>query len=192
MPNTDFLPPRTTGRVGLPPPRLATVSPPEVTPPRPQNGHAVSHAVSGAIPGERLPDPLDPHAGVRSPTKSDSAIGRKIRELRRARVITQKDLATMVGVTGAQLHRYEMGTTRVAASRLIAIAEALGVHADALMGSTAPPERSPTRMALADGDDDIIELIHVFSSIAEQKNRSAIIAVARMLAAKAQGAHNEP
>jgi len=184
MPNTDFLPARTTSGVGLPPTRLATISPPEVAPPRPQNGHAVS--------GERLPDLLDPHAGVRSPTKSDSAIGRKIRELRRARVITQRDLAAMVGVTGAQLHRYEMGTTRVAASRLIAIAEALGVHADALMGSSTPPERSPTRMVLADGDDDIIELIHVFSSITEQKNRSAIIAVARMLAAKAPGARNEP
>jgi transcriptional regulator with XRE-family HTH domain len=172
MPNTDGLTPRTIARVGLPPI-------PGVIGKRAEDASQAAFAV-----GERPAHLLDPHAGVRSPTKSDSAIGRKIRELRRARVITQKDLAGMVGVTGAQLHRYEMGTTRVAASRLIAIAQSLGVHADALMGSATLTEPMPTRPALADGDDDIIELIHVFSTISEQKNRSAIIAVARMLAAK--------
>ena len=127
-------------------------------------------------------------AGVRAPTKSDSLIGRNIRDLRRAKVITQQGLASMVGVTGAQLHRYETGTTRVAASRLIAIAEALGVPADALMGSAGPDSQPALRLAavrpfLSDGDD-IVELIHVFGRIADAKNRSAVIAVARMLAAK--------
>jgi transcriptional regulator with XRE-family HTH domain len=126
----------------------------------------------------------DHPTGIRSPTKSDFSIGSKLRELRRARMITQKELAAMVGVTGAQLHRYEMGTTRVAASRLISIAEALGVNADTLMGAATGHEPSPMGLALGDGQDDIIELINIFCSIREPKNRSAIIAVARMLSAK--------
>ncbi len=120
-------------------------------------------------------------AGIRSPTKSDVSIGSKMRELRRARMMTQKKLAAMVGVTGAQLHRYEMGTTRVSASRLISIAEALGVHPDTLMGAAACRGPSPMSLAPGGGSDDIIELINIFCGIREQKNRSALIAVARML-----------
>lgn len=142
--------------------------------------------------GEHKAPPAEGHVGVRSPTKSDFSIGIRIRQLRRARVITQRDLAAMVGVTGAQLHRYEMGTTRVAASRLIAIAEALGVHADELMGSVPSADSSPMRAVLADGDDDIVELILVFSSIAEKRNRSALIAVARLLAAKTAPSREDP
>ena len=137
----------------------------------------------GAQP-ERGAHQPDPPTGIRSLTKSDFSIGSKLRELRRARMITQKELAAMVGVTGAQLHRYEMGTTRVAASRLISIAEALGVNADTLMGAATGHEPSPMSLALGDGQDDIIELINIFCSIREPKNRSAIIAVARMLGSR--------
>jgi transcriptional regulator with XRE-family HTH domain len=154
----------------------------------------VSHPASGIgaqrpetaspRPAERGAHHPDHPTGIRSPTKSDFSIGSKLRELRRARMITQKELAAMVGVTGAQLHRYEMGTTRVAASRLISIAEALGVNADTLMGAATGHEASPTSLALGEGQDDIIELINIFCSIRDPKNRSAIIAVARMLGAK--------
>ncbi len=140
-------------------------------------------------PPERGAHQLDHPTGIRSPTKSDFSIGSKVRELRRARMITQKELAAMVGVTGAQLHRYEMGTTRVAASRLISIAEALGVNADTLMGAANEHEPSPMGLALGEGQDDIIELINIFCSIRDPKNRSAIIAVARMLSAKTAPAH---
>lgn len=138
-------------------------------------------------PAERGAHQPDHPTGIRSPTKSDFSIGSKLRELRRARMITQKELAAMVGVTGAQLHRYEMGTTRVAASRLISIAEALGVNADTLMGAATGHEPTPISLALGEGQDDIIELINIFCSIREPKNRSAIIAVARML-----GSRNTP
>ncbi len=78
---------------------------------------------------------------ARSATASDAALGRKIRGLRRARGITLAQLAATVGVTGTQMHRYEVGTTRIAASRLVTIANALGVRADRLIGScTAQPE----------------------------------------------------
>lgn len=149
------------------------------------DGVSTRAATPAISPAERMAGhQRDAHSGIRSPTKSDFSIGSKLRELRRARMITQKELAAMVGVTGAQLHRYEMGTTRVAASRLISIAEALGVNADTLMGAATGPEPSSVSLALAGGDDDIIELINIFCGIKEQKNRSAIIAVARMLGAK--------
>lgn len=77
------------------------------------------------------PQGMRPSAGAfsRGALHSDQAVGQAVRDLRRAQHRTQKDLAQVVGVTGAQLHRYETGGTRIAASRLIAIAQALGVGA---------------------------------------------------------------
>lgn len=122
----------------------------------------------------------------RSPTRSDSLLGQRLRELRRAREMTQKELASMVGVTGAQLHRYETGATRIAASRLMLVAEALGVRTDELMGDFAPQSHGMPAPSLS--NDDIVELVQVFSSIEDRKNRCAVVAVARMFAAQ----HSQP
>jgi transcriptional regulator with XRE-family HTH domain len=127
---------------------------------------------------------------VRAPMPSDSALGRKVRELRRSRGMTQKELAAIVGVTGAQLHRYETGATRVAASRMIAIAEALGVRADVLIGSCTPAAPVPPPTTDASTGDDLVELIQLFSSIGEPKNRNAVLAIARMLASSNTGPSN--
>lgn len=122
-----------------------------------------------------------PPTRVRAPMPSDSALGRKVRELRRSRGMTQKELASAVGVTGAQLHRYETGATRVAASRMIAIAEALGVRPDVLLGSAAPEAQAPPPAEASTGDD-LLELIQLFSAIGDPKNRNAVLAIARMMA----------
>ncbi len=146
-------------------------------------------ATFGAVstPSERHPVESDamatvPPARVRAPMPSDSALGRKVRELRRSRGLTQKELASAVGVTGAQLHRYETGATRVAASRMIAIAEALGVRPDVLLGSAAPEVPAPAPAEATTGDD-LLELIQLFSAIGDPKNRNAVLAIARMMAA---------
>lgn len=131
--------------------------------------------------------PEQPPHRVRAPMPSDSALGRKVRELRRSRGMTQKELAAIVGVTGAQLHRYETGATRVAASRMIAIAEAMGVRADVLIGSCTPADPAPPPMTDGSTGDDLVELIQLFSSIGEPKNRNAVLAIARMLASSNTG-----
>jgi DNA-binding XRE family transcriptional regulator len=70
-----------------------------------------------------LPDTGDERATsgkqTRAPTAADIAVGLRIRALRRAAGCTQKQLAHHLGVTNAQLHRYETGVSRVAASRLV-------------------------------------------------------------------------
>ncbi|MCR0984974.1 helix-turn-helix domain-containing protein [Roseomonas populi] len=120
----------------------------------------------------------------RSPMSSDIAVGREIRELRRSQGRTQKELARVVGVTGAQLHRYEMGTTRIAASRLITIANALDIRPDVLIaaGSSQDVPTPPAVALPASAGDDIAELLQVFCTITDPKRRSALIAVARMMA----------
>jgi transcriptional regulator with XRE-family HTH domain len=116
----------------------------------------------------------------RGPTTSDSAVGREIRQYRRSAGMTQKQIANMVGVTGAQLHRYETGSTRIAASRLIAIANALGVRPDTLLATASNGEPHVTSLPVSTSEE-IVELIQMFGNISDPRHRTALVAVARMM-----------
>lgn len=75
----------------------------------------------------------------RAPNATDRAIGKSIRDLRLAGGISQEKLAKAVGVTFQQIQKYERGANRISASKLYAIALALGVEASQFM-----PERTDT------------------------------------------------
>lgn len=64
---------------------------------------------------------------MKSATPVDRYIGRRIRECRRHRGLSQTALAQRVGVSWQQIQKYEDATSRVSASRLYDIAKALGV-----------------------------------------------------------------
>jgi len=129
-----------------------------------------------------LQAPLEEALGLnsRAPTSADAGVGMRIKQLRRAAGRTQKQIASAIGVTGAQFHRYETGATRVAASRLLAIAAALGTRPEALIGvqkpSTAPPPLDGT------ATDDLVELVEAYTAISDPRRRHALIAFARVVA----------
>lgn len=56
----------------------------------------------------------------------DTVIGIKIHELRISMGLSRQQLAAKIGVTHQQLQKYEKGTNRISAGRLMAIAKALG------------------------------------------------------------------
>jgi transcriptional regulator with XRE-family HTH domain len=141
-----------------------------------QAPQAAAHGQAAPGYDERLPQTR----GVRH---SDMAVGQAIRDLRRAQSRTQKDLARRVGVTGAQLHRYETGSTRIAASRLIAIAEALGVGPESLIA--AGTDRAPPAPMPPGAGGEIVELIELYGALGDPRQRKALLAVARMMAAQA-------
>lgn len=62
----------------------------------------------------------------RSVTEFDKRLGEKLREMRKARGITQQTLAKRLGVTFQQIQKYEFGMNRLCVERLLKIAEALG------------------------------------------------------------------
>lgn len=66
-------------------------------------------------------------------TEQDRMIGQAIRLARDAMGFTQQQLAERMGVSFQQLQKYETGTNRVPASRLIDIAEALRVTPNDLL-----------------------------------------------------------
>jgi transcriptional regulator with XRE-family HTH domain len=121
-------------------------------------------------------------AGDRVPTLKDARVGRQIKELRRAAGRTQKQIADAIGVTGAQFHRYETGATRVAASRLLAIAAALGTRPEALIGTGGSMIPSVPLQSYGVTSTGFAELAESYNSISDPRRRLALIQFARVVA----------
>ncbi|WP_439398960.1 helix-turn-helix domain-containing protein [Bradyrhizobium sp. PMVTL-01] len=62
----------------------------------------------------------------RSAQADDVAIGKRIRQRRLEQNISQAELGNTLGVSFQQIQKYEKGVNRVGATRLAAIAQALG------------------------------------------------------------------
>src|SRR5258705_13939526 len=88
-------------------------------------------------------------AGTHEPTSSgknrkrragaeDIEIGRKIRALRLERGLSQSGLADAIGLTFQQVQKYEKGTNRVSAGRLVQIADKLNTSIMFFYGSAKP------------------------------------------------------
>jgi transcriptional regulator with XRE-family HTH domain len=128
-------------------------------------------------PGSAEPA-IRPVRQTRAPTAADIAVGLRIRALRRAAGRTQKQLADQVGITNAQLHRYEAGASRVAASRLVAIARALGCRVEDLV--SADMAGSTSRHL-----DEFACLARAFAAISDPKHRAALLSLANTMAGAA-------
>jgi transcriptional regulator with XRE-family HTH domain len=63
----------------------------------------------------------------RKPHPDDIATGRRLREIRMRRGVSQEKLGQKMGVTFQQIQKYEGGINRMGASRLIALAKILEV-----------------------------------------------------------------
>ena len=59
------------------------------------------------------------------PHPTDVHVGRKVREARAAKGMSQEKLGQILGVSFQQVQKYEKGTNRIGASRLWAISDAL-------------------------------------------------------------------
>ena len=119
-----------------------------------------------------------PRENKRLPTATDHAVGAHIRSLRRAAGMTLRDLGKAVGVSCVQFQRYETGASRVAASRLFAIGDVLGVRVDSLISTPGTPDQPPTSEKC---QQEVTELVRLFNAISDPKLRGAILALARAI-----------
>lgn len=63
----------------------------------------------------------------------DVEVGRRVRDARKERSLSQSALAEQIGVKYQQIQRYENGVNRISASRLLRISQALGLPLSALL-----------------------------------------------------------
>lgn len=120
---------------------------------------------------------------------SDAIVGHNIRLHRLARRMSQTELAKAIGLTFQQVQKYEKGTNRVGAGRLVQIAGALKVPVMALLkgvpglGGKAEPATAgllahPHRLRVA----------QAFAAIDDTAARRALMMLAEAVARLGQGA----
>lgn len=117
----------------------------------------------------------------RSTTPVDIEIGKRIRAARNGLGLTQADLGRAINVTFQQVQKYENGTNRVAASTLIAVAEALGAEVrDLLPGVHADGRAIANPFAAQSQDIAGVELARIYGRLDPARRRS-LVSVARAI-----------
>jgi transcriptional regulator with XRE-family HTH domain len=115
----------------------------------------------------------------------DANVAQSIRVHRLAKGVSQTDLAEKIGVTFQQVQKYEKGTNRVTAGRLMQIAEALDVPLIALFegvqhSAGKSTQAGPPLALLA--EPDAMRLARAFSGILDPPIRRAVVALVESIA----------
>jgi transcriptional regulator with XRE-family HTH domain len=128
----------------------------------------------------------------RSANSVDRRLGQRLRARRLEVGLSQEKLADLLGLTFQQVQKYEKGVNRMAASRLLEIANALDVQVasfyEGLSASTASgvaedgaDEAVFDTLATPDG----LQLITLFSTIKNVRVRRRVVELVRVLAEEA-------
>lgn len=126
----------------------------------------------------------------RSPDGRDKIIGQRIRTYRDIAGLNQSELAEKVGVTFQQIQKYEYGTNKVSAGRMLEICKALNISFESLVhgldADVLPSTGGASVMAVSDNKQENLdkdpltskettELLKVYYTIKDPKKRKAVV-----------------
>lgn len=114
-----------------------------------------------------------------TPDPIDIAVGSRVRLRREEMGYTQSDLANAVGLTFQQIQKYERGTNRISASRLVAIARFLETTGAILLGEDE--DASEPRQSTLLATPGAIDLLKAYRVIGSAEHRRGLLAMARSL-----------
>jgi transcriptional regulator with XRE-family HTH domain len=125
---------------------------------------------------------------ARTSTGLDKLLGQRVRAVRLKAGISQNDLADSIGVTFQQVQKYEMGTNRIPATRLIAIAGALNVPIVTLFEAIDPGIAEGQKTAEVYPDTpEANNLLNLFNAIESKAVRRQVVALVRSMTHPALG-----
>jgi transcriptional regulator with XRE-family HTH domain len=112
---------------------------------------------------------------------ADRFLGHRIKQLRLRAGLTQHQVARQLGVSDQQIHKFEKGSNRVSASRLLALARVFDVAVgDLFQGyDGGVPVASPLDPGTA---RMLLDVTHSFLEL-ERKHQEALVRLARAIAA---------
>lgn len=112
----------------------------------------------------------------------DLIIGERVRTRRMILKMSQEEMASTLGVSFQQIQKYEKGTNRISASRLLQIAETLKVSPMAILsGDAGNTDVISTPFSKFLATKIGVDLIEAFMGIKEPKVRQAIVNLAMEL-----------
>jgi transcriptional regulator with XRE-family HTH domain len=116
-------------------------------------------------------------------TALELAIGARMRTRRRQLGLSQSELADKLGVSFQQVQKYERGANRVAASTLVTASLALGTSVAWLVGEEASGRDDDEDVFRALSRPGALEILQAFIAIPDLSARTALLALAREMAA---------
>jgi len=107
------------------------------------------------------------------------SIGARLRARRRQLGLSQTDLAEKLGVSFQQVQKYERGSNRIAASTLVAAAEALSTSVSSLVGEDGAGREEDDELFRALARPGAIEMLRAFNAIPDSRTRAALLTLAQ-------------
>jgi len=124
--------------------------------------------------------------GTDEPHPVDIFVGNRLHELRRARGVTQQELAEQLKITFQQVQKYETGVNRISAGRLLLVAQLfnlpVGFFFDGLP-DTITKQGVQVAMERAISRDQMI-LIQCFRLLPADELRASFLALVKACAAE--------
>ena len=121
------------------------------------------------------------------PNDTDSASGRNLAALRRERRVTQQDLGDALGVTFQQIQKYERGSNRLSAGRLLDAARYFRVPVAQFYEGVAASADLPAAISDPVLAEDIASLTGYFLRLPAEQRR-AVLSLVDGLAARSTAA----
>ena len=116
----------------------------------------------------------------------DVHVGARMRQRRTLLGMSQEKLGTAVGLTFQQIQKYERGSNRVSASKLVEIARTLKVSPSELLGEY--DEATQPAIDWATYTPDVVKLVENFKQIQSPRlRRAALKLVANLSEADGEG-----
>jgi transcriptional regulator with XRE-family HTH domain len=125
---------------------------------------------------------------TKAPNETDIVVGTRVRVRRKALGLSQGKLGEELGITFQQVQKYEKGTNRIGASRLLAIAEALGVPVSYFFPDPGNGDAAaaPDELYELMGAPGAVELLRDYVLIQDSAVRRSINTLVRELAKSAR------
>jgi transcriptional regulator with XRE-family HTH domain len=119
-------------------------------------------------------------ARSRAQRDADAAVGKQIAALRKARAITQVELADRMGIIQSLVSHYERGRLRPHPEMLSRFADALGVSVDEILGR----EDDPPSKATAPLDRRFVRRIQLVRKLPKRDQDALLRTIDAFLAAR--------
>jgi len=119
------------------------------------------------------------------PRDTDQRVAQRIRQARLRRGLSQGELASAMGLSLQQVHKYETARNRIGAARLVQVAGVLGVDLDWLFDDPRASEsdRAPESDRAEDANSrECLELVRTFHRVPDSDQRAAYLALLRAMA----------
>ncbi len=98
----------------------------------------------------------------------DVHVGKRLKQIRTLRRMSQTDVAKRLNLSFQQIQKYEIGSNRIAASRLFELSRILDVPTSYFFEGIAEPDAASRR-------DNSLDIVNALAAIEDEKIKTRIV-----------------